>query len=119
MVITNYAKSRISLAIGNSGTFTPTFFVIGSGSGVALPTQTTLFNEKNRQEVTNTTLTTNKVQWTGDWNSLEVSGLSLSEFGLMVSGPALTGSIASRTSIPSVSFDGSNELRIVEVWEVY
>lgn len=124
-MITNWGKNRIALLIGNSGasvaigSSVPTYFVIGSGSGTALATQTALLNTTDRQVFTSTDLTTTqKITWTGDWSSVEMSGLFLTEFGVIPSGGGLTGSIWSRTGLPSVTFDGTNELRISETWEV-
>jgi hypothetical protein len=48
-----------------------------------------------------------------------MSGLVLREFGLTVSGAGNTGSVWSRTGMPAIIFDGTNELRIEEIWEVY
>lgn len=119
MVVTNWAKQNIAYVIGNSGLSVPTFFIIGSGSGAAAITDTTLIYPTDTQSVTQTDLTEPYiVTWQGDWNSVEISGLSLKEFGMKVGSP-LTGSVWSRTSMPSISFDGTNELRIEENWEVY
>ena len=118
MVIVNYAKNRITLLIGGSTTTTPTYFVIGSGSGTALVTQTTLIAETDRQLNTSISYVTRKVSWQGDWNSVEMSGTKLTEVGVSTSGASLTGSIWSRTNFPSVTFDGTNELRIRSNWEI-
>lgn len=125
-MITDFAKSRVALLLGNSGASTaigsciPTYFIIGSGSGTVVSTQTTLFNAVDRQIFTSTDLTTTqKITWTGDWNTVEMSGIQLREFGVLPSGGALTGSIWSKTGLPSITFDGTNELKIQETWEVY
>jgi hypothetical protein len=125
MVVTDYAKKTIARFIGNSGAGTiaqtiPSYFVIGSGSGTSLSSMTTLLNTYDRQAVTSTDITIPyKVSWTGDWNSVELSGLSLKEFGMIASGTGITGSIWSRTGMPAIQFDGTNELRIEETWEVF
>lgn len=120
MGITDYAKSRTALLIGGSTVNVPTYFVIGSGSGTFASSQTTLIAEEDRQAVTSTDLTsTYKVIYQGDWNAVEMSGLTLNEFGLIGSASASTGSIWSRTNLPSITFDGTNELRIQETVEIY
>ena len=44
----------------------------------------------------------------------------LREFGMTISGTGLTGSIWSRTGLAdAITFDGTNELRIEETWEVF
>lgn len=126
MVVTNWAKNQIAFLIGNSGTSAnistsiPSYFIIGSGSGVALSTDTAMLRAVDRQAFTSTDLTTTqKITWQGDWSSTELSGLAIREFGVILSGAGLTGSIWSRTNFPGVTFDGSNEMRIEETWEVY
>ena len=47
-----------------------------------------------------------------------MSGIQLTEYGIG-SGIDAIGSVWSRTSIPSLTFDGTNELRIETVWNVY
>jgi hypothetical protein len=120
MVITNYGKSRIALIVGGSSTEIPSWMMIGSGSGIALSTETTLIYPTDRQiftEVNNTT--TQKIGFVGDWTTIEVSGLDLREHGITISGAGTTGSVWSRTTYPAINFDGTNELRIEETWEVY
>ena len=95
--------------------------MIGSGSGTAIATQTELLKPWDRQENTSINGSTSyKVKWTGDWNSLEVSGNQLREWGICLSGTNLTGSMWSRTGMGNaITFDGTTELRIEEIWEVY
>lgn len=120
MVVANYAKNRINLFIGGSGQTPPSFFIIGSGSGTALPTQTELIAPTDRQAVTSTTFPgLQKVKWQGDWNSVEMSGTNLKEWGMILSGAGFTGSIWSRAVLIGRQFDGTNELRIEETWEVF
>jgi len=119
-MITNFGKSRIALMLGGSETNYPSYFAIGSGSGLVSVTDTTLIHEEDRQAITSATYpATQKVTFQGDWNSVELSGLSLSEFGVLTSGGALTGSIWSRTNLPNITFDGSIELQIIENLEVF
>lgn len=119
-MINNFAKAQTALMIGGSTISTPSYFAIGSGSGVVNATITTLYHEYDRQLVTSRDMSTNqKVTFTGDWNSVEVSGLTLTEFGVIPSGGALTGSLWSVAGLPGITFDGTQELRIEEVHEVY
>jgi hypothetical protein len=119
-MILNYAKQRIAMLIGGSISVSPSYFMIGSGSGAVLATQTSLFNSIDRQLSTSINKdTAYKTKWTGDWNSLEMSGIQLREFGITISGTGTTGSMWSRIGFPAINFDGTNELRIEETWEVY
>ena len=122
-MITNWAKSRMSLYLTGSHTTIPLYFMIGSGSGTVVATQTTLITPWDRQAITSVDgSTAYKVKWIGDWNSVEVSGTtnSLREWGMCISGAGTTGSMWSRTTMPSaITFDGTTELRIQETWEVF
>lgn len=119
-MILDYAKNQVALLIGGSTTTIPSYMMIGSGSGTSTASMTTLIYPLNRNAVTSTDATTTyNVIYTGDWNSVQMSGLFLTEYGLTISGTGLTGSMWSRTDLPSITFDGTNELRIQETWEVF
>ena len=120
-MILNWGKTRTALFLAGSTTTPPGYFMIGSGSGTAIATQTELIKADDRQEVTGVNGSTAfKSRWTGDWNSVEMSGNQLSEWGVTISGGGLTGSMWSRTTMPNpITFDGTTELRIEETWEVY
>jgi len=119
-MINNFAKQQAALLIGGSSVPTPTYFVIGSGSGTIMATQTTLFNEYDRQLMTSRDLSVGQqVTFTGDWNSVEISGLTLTEFGVIGSAAPLVGSIWSVISLPGITFNGTQELRIEEVHQIY
>lgn len=119
-MIVNWTKQQVALFLAGSQSSYPNFFMIGSGSGTVAVTQTTLIAPIDRQSVTSTNgSTAYKIKWTGDWNSVEMSGIQLREFGLCISGATTTGSIWSRAGLPAITFNGTNELRIEENWEVY
>ena len=122
-MILNWTKSRLALYLVGSHTTIPSYFMIGSGSGTVVTTQTELITPWDRQAITSVNgSTTYKVKWIGDWNSVELSGTTntLREWGMCINGPAQTGSMWSRTAMPSaLTFEGTTELRIEENWEVY
>lgn len=118
MGITNYTKNKTILLIGGSSVNIPTHFFIGVGSSIDSPTDTTLIDGVDSQTFTTTSYPSlQKVRQQGDWNSVEMSGIQLSEFGIGDQSDS-TGSIWSKTGLPSLTFDGTNELRIEETWEV-
>ena len=120
MVVTNYARNQISLFVGGSATNFVDYFIIGSGSGTASASDTALAAASDRQTVTSVSYPLNqKVKLQGDWNSVEMSGIQLQQFGVITSGTGVIGSVWSKTSLPALTFDGTNELRIEETWEVY
>lgn len=120
MTILNNAKQDVIFLLGGSITSIPQYFVIGSGSGTTNINSGSLASEEDRQLFTTTSYpAVRKLKWQGDWNSVEMSGLQLTEFGVAKSGAALTGSVYSRTTLPAINFDGTNELRIEATWEAY
>lgn len=122
-MILNWAKTRAALWLTGSTITNPSYFQIGSGSGTVIATQTELITPWDRQAITSVNgSTAYKVTWIGDWNSVEISGTtnSLTEWGMCISGTGTTGSMWSRTTMPTaITFDGTTELRIQETWEVF
>ena len=120
-MILNSGKNKIALFLGGSIVNEPSYNMIGAGSSTVSVNNTELVDPTDRQLFTSTTFpSSQKITYQSDWNSVEMSGTSpLSEFGVIGSAPALTGSLWSRTVIPALTFDGTNELRIEETWEVY
>lgn len=127
-MILNWGKTRTALFLGGSHTTFPTYAMIGSGSGTIFATQTELIIPVDRNTLTTIdNETTFKIKYTGDWNSVRISGLginpnpfALREWGLCINKPGTTGSMWSRTAMPTaITFDGTTELRIDETWEVY
>ena len=120
-MILNWAKTRVALLLAGSHSNYPTYFLIGAGSGTVTASQTELFGATDRQLITQANAEIPfKVKYTGDWNSVELSGTSLQEWGLTTSGTGLTGSMWSKTVLPNyINFDGTKELRVEENWEVY
>jgi len=125
MVFTNYGKQAIAWAIGsdlNTATFDNFigYVNIGSGSGTVLNTNVTLVEERDRNPITGSPNfdTVRKVQFQGDFNSVEMSGIDLTEFGLIGSGTGITGSVWQREAFGSIVFDGTNELQILSTIEI-
>ena len=120
MAITNYAKREIAFMIGGSTTGSIGNMLIGIGSSTVQLTDTELVTPSDRQDVTITTFPSlRKINWQFDWNSPEMSGTTLTEFGMLPSGANFTGSLWSRNVIPALVFDGTNELRIDTLFEVF
>jgi len=120
MVFNNFGKNRITLLMGGSIAENIDYFMIGTGSATVSVTQDSLITATDRQLTTDVTYPSlQKIKLQGDWNSVEMSGTQLTEFGVTISGTGTTGSIWSRSQIPSLTFDGTNELRIEETIEVF
>ncbi len=121
MTITNYAKQAITWGMGSdiSNNFIQTF-AVGIGSGTASASDVILVNESDRNMQTGSPDfdTARKVIFQADFNSVEMSGTNLTEFGLLASGPAGVGSLWQREAFGSIVFDGTNELQITSTIEV-
>ena len=126
-MFTNYGKQAITWAIGSdiSNNYI-SYLAIGSGSGTAVVGDTTLRGEEQRMAITGSPdfSTPRKVGFQADFNSIVMSGITLTEFGLIASGTGVVlgsaglGSIWQREAFGSIAFDGSNELQIVTTLEV-
>lgn len=120
MTVLNYARNRATLLFGGSITETMDYFMIGTGSETIVVTQDSLTTPVDRQFTTALTYPSlQKIKSQGDWNSVQMSGIQLTEFGVTISGTGTIGSMWSKTIIPSLTFDGSNELRIEETIEFF
>jgi hypothetical protein len=115
MPYTNYGRQA---AIWNIGSNLSDVFIsaiaIGSGSGTATDADVTLLNEVSRTIITGSPDFTEvrKVAFQADYNSVQMSGIHLTEFGLFQSGTQGVGSTWMRESFGSIVFDGTNELQI-------
>lgn len=113
MVITTYGKSIMAQILGeNIG-----YIAIGSGSGTALASQTTLLAERIRNATTSIdTSEAQKVKIQGDFTASQMSGTKLMEFGLF--NQSSGGSVIQRVGFGSLTFDGSLELQILSTLHV-
>lgn len=120
-VFTDYGREAVAVLLGSS---VPTLVIdscaIGDGSGALVVTDTTLISEHTKTVQTGSPdfTTVRKVTFQADFNSLQMSGLTLSEFGWFSSGASSTGSAWFLTNFGSVVFDGTNELQITTAFEV-
>lgn len=122
MVFTNFGKQSVAFRLGSS---TPTYIGyigVGNGSGTVGVTNEALISEKYRQAITGSPdfSTDRKVGFQADFNSIQMSGMNLMEFGLFHTGSATNfpGSLWQREAFGSVVFDGTNELQIISVLEI-
>ena len=120
MVFTNPGKEMVALGLGSDVGLYIQALAIGSGSGTVAATQSTLLAPRDRNTFTGSPNfdTAQKVTFQADFNSVEMSGTTLFEFGFLGSYPALVGSVWQREGFGSIVFDGTNELQIVSVLEV-
>ena len=118
MVLTNTGKSGAALLLGSIATPAPRYIAIGSGSGTASIGNTALVAEVDRVIVSSTdTSTAREVTWTADFNSVTMSGRTLTEFGIF--SPASAGTCWNREAFGSIIFDGTSELQIQLSFQIY
>lgn len=116
MVVTNSGKSGIGLLLGSVNT-RPAYLGIGSGSGATVATFSGLVAHTDRNAFSSTDLSVfTKVGWTTFFSSVELSGLTMREFGTFAGSSG--GTVWSRQGIQPVLYDGSEEVEIEVVWEV-
>jgi len=119
MTVTNGGLANVALLLAGSGTI-PAYMSIGSGSGTQLIGLSALYAEigSRKSFSDRDILTANQITWQADWTSVEMSGLSLREFGLnkTISGADLQHYVNFETPIV---FNGSIENRLVLRWTIF
>lgn len=120
MVFVNTGKSGAALlAFTGSGTV-PQWLGIGSGSGTASVTDTALLSELKRHIYDSRDAgTPRKVNWTTNFDSVTMSGITFREFGFFNNSTIGSGDMFSRESVQDVVFDGTNELQVELEFEVF
>lgn len=88
----------------------PTHIAIGIGSATVTSGATALTNETDRNTISEYSAIGDAVTYVGDWSAAEISGTTLSEFGLFNS--ASGASMFQKEVIGSTIFDGARELQI-------
>lgn len=102
-----------------TGNDRPTYIAIGTGSQTVSAGTTTLATETGSRRAFELIddSTNGQVQWEASWSPSEMSGLSLREIGVFVNPSG--GNALSLENFPAVTFDGTNELKVAVLWEVY
>lgn len=94
----------------------PNGMTIGSGSGTKNAGTTSLTSPLTFKSFTSRSGATPRfAEFTADWGSTELSGVTLREFCVQVSG----GALFSAEYIPDSTFNGSTELHIEVTWEQF
>jgi len=118
MVYTTVGKERAAIRLG-SNINTPDYVAVGDGSGSKDASTVALVNETKRTSYNGVDFSTSKkAAYTFDFNSVEMSGTTLTEIGQFSSGAANTGSAWLIEGFGGVNFDGSNELQVETKIEV-
>jgi hypothetical protein len=93
---------------------------IGSGTSSATVTDSTLGKEHTRAMITGSPDfgDVRKIGFQGDFDSINLSGLDVTEFGLFASGTVNTGSAQLREVFSKITFDGTSELQVLSTIEI-
>lgn len=111
MAITVVGLNTIRSLAGSPQPTIPTHMAIGSGTTAFNDSDTALDYEVDRNALTSYDLSVNKVgTYIANFSSTEISGLNVSEFGLINS--ITNGSLFHREVIDNLFFEGDRELQI-------
>jgi hypothetical protein len=118
MVVTEIGRSGDALNLTVSGT-RPTYMSVGVGSKTETRYVTNMGSEWVRLPFTTTDISTaQQVTWTADFSSVIMSGATFREFALQTGSPGQEPWHYVNLG-DSITFDGSNELRIELTWVKY
>lgn len=120
MTFTNYGAQASIWNIGSTGSpYKIEAIEVGYGSGTVAITNVQLINGSIRVMQTGSPNFTSarKVTFQGDFSSIQMSGLQLSEIGLFASGTLNIGSSWLREYFSPITFDGTNELQVLSTIE--
>ena len=120
MGVSTIGASGIALlSLTGSGTV-PQWIAIGTGSATFAVGQTDLVTENQRKIYASRDAgTQKKVGWVTDFDSLAMSGITLTEFGLFNNATTGSGDMFQRENLQEIVFDGTNELQIELELEVF
>ena len=120
MVFTDDGRQFVTYGLGSDIGMFINYVGIGSGSGAVSADNHTLIAEVNRVEITGSPDFTGvrTVTFQADFNSVQMSGIHLTEFGLFSAASGAGGSVWLREGFGSLVFDGTNELQITTALQV-
>ena len=124
MVFCDYGKQMLAIRLGSNIDFARCC-AVGTGSAIEQASDKILNDEWDyaagaRLMVGSVDYSVNKkITFITDWNSVQISGCQLKEFGLFMSGTTNTGSLFLRQAFPNISFDGTNEARVEITIELF
>ena len=109
-MITTYGLDEMSKLCAGSRAI-PGWIAIGTGSATVTAADTVLTTESDRNALSTVDSSASKtVTYTADFSSVEISGTTLTEFGLFTLNSG--GQLWHKEVIGSVEFDGTSELQI-------
>ncbi len=123
MAISTYAKQVVMALIGGSPSqpnLGSGYLAIGSGSGTITVATTGLLNYWDRNQFTGGSVdltTAQQMTMLTDFNSVELSGLTMRQFGVFVE--ASGGKAWQVESTTATNFNGTQELQIEITWQVF
>jgi hypothetical protein len=123
MAISNYGREQVALLIGGSmgtGNIGSGYMSIGSASGAITVNTTGLVFTWDRNQFTGGSVdlaTAQVITMLGEFNSVELSGLTARQFGIGVVSSG--GKLFQVESMNDLNFNGTQELQISVSWQVF
>lgn len=122
-MITTYGQSGTAIRLGSSVSAIPgEYAVIGTGSATITAGTSGCVTETDRIAKTGSTdfTTPQKLIFTYDRNSVQMSGTLLTEWAVHTGSPGSANDKAWQVeNFAAVTFDGTNELQLEITWQVY
>jgi hypothetical protein len=113
MVFTTVGQSGVQNAIAVISDNRPQYMAIGSGSGAVLASDYKLVHEVAKRVFTSVdSSVSNEILYIADWNSVEMSGLRITELGALTESGNNVGSLWNREGFIGVDFDGTDDLQV-------
>ena len=120
MGVTTIGASGIALLSLTGSGVVPQWIAIGTGSAAFVVGQSGLTTDNQRKIYASRDAgAQKKVGWVVDFDSLAMSGITLTEFGLFNNSTTGSGDMFQRESMQDVVFDGTNELQLELELEVF
>lgn len=122
MVMTDISLSGTAALLTGSTTLIPRFCAIGTGSMAESASVGSLATEalsERRNFSSRDDTTQRQVTWTFDYGAVEMSGTSLSEFGVASGSTIEVQDLWNIEEFASSEFDGSNELQVQVTYQYF
>ena len=122
MAKSNFMVQQAALRAWSPSGNIPLAIAIGTGSQERLSSNTALANEVDRNAFTGGSVDLdiiNEVTMQSDYNALEVSGITMTEFGVFDNVSGTTGSLFNDEPVSDITFAGTTELQIQVTFQTF
>jgi hypothetical protein len=119
-MITDICRSGVALLLTGSGQV-PAYCGVGTGSAVEVTTLGSLISPVGGRSLwtSRDSSTVNEVEWVFDFDSVSMSGINLSEFGMGTVIGSGANDLWNRENFIPIQFDGTNELEVSITYKIF